>query len=270
MPTWYYAKGDQQFGPILEADLKAMAAAGKLDRSDLVWTSGLAGWLPAESQLGPFPAPDSSQPALQPAKKSDSAPVINPLSPAQRASPQGDSPANPAPSAGPLNTGLYRVHRLFFIAFAGFAVIMLMMGLLMLLQGNKDWPVGLVGLGFLPFGLAHWYAAKGAREGKAYGKTISRVFGTLWLMGFPVGTALGVYVLIQTGKRTWNGGIGEVAVRSSVDILIKNLQGEIPQYLTQEYLPKEAAYERLKQLTGRDFGMNAKEWKSWYKANKPA
>ena len=39
-------------------------------------------------------------------------------------------------------------------------------------------------------GIAHWYAAKGAKDGKSYGVVISRIIGTLWLIGFPIGTAL--------------------------------------------------------------------------------
>jgi len=64
---------------------------------------------------------------------------------------------------------------------------------------------------------------------------------------------------------------GEVAkVHLPIDILIKNLNGEIPQYVVREYLPKEAAYGQLKELTGQDFGMDAKKWKSWHKGQKQA
>jgi hypothetical protein len=107
-------------------------------------------------------------------------------------------------SAVPLNSGLYRVHRLFFIAFAAFSVIMLLIGILALFRGREDAGIGLVWLGFLPIGLAHWYAAEGARDGKTYGKVLSRIVGTLWLIGFPIGTALGIYVWSQTGTK-WRG-----------------------------------------------------------------
>jgi len=101
----------------------------------------------------------------------------------------------------PLNSGLYRVHRVFYIAFAAFAIIMLVIGISALFRGGEDAGVGLIGIGLLPIGVAHWYAAKGARDGKAYGKTLSRVIGSLWLIGFPVGTALGIYVWSQTGSK---------------------------------------------------------------------
>lgn len=101
----------------------------------------------------------------------------------------------------PLNPGLYRLHRVFFLAFAAFAVIMLLIGLLTIILGGEDAAIGLVGLGLLPIGIAHWYAAKGAKEGKSYGVTISRIIGTLWLLGFPIGTALGIYVWLNTGNK---------------------------------------------------------------------
>ena len=105
----------------------------------------------------------------------------------------------------PLNPGLYRLHRVFFLAFAAFAAIMLLLGLLTIIRGGEDAGIGLVGLGLLPIGIAHWYAAKGAKEGKSYGVTISRIIGTLWLIGIPIGTALGIYVWLNTGKK-WKRG----------------------------------------------------------------
>ncbi len=101
----------------------------------------------------------------------------------------------------PLNPGLYRLHRVFVIAFAAFAVIMLLIGILALIRGQEHAGIGLVGLGLFPIALAHWYAAKGAKEGKSYGKLISRIIGTIWLIGFPIGTALGIYVWLNTGKK---------------------------------------------------------------------
>jgi len=107
-------------------------------------------------------------------------------------------------TATSLNSGLYRVHRIFYIAFAAFAIIMLAIGILALLRGGEDAGIGFVGIGLLPIGVLHWYAAKGVRDGKTYGKILSRIIGTLWLFGFPIGTALGIYVWSQTGAK-WKG-----------------------------------------------------------------
>jgi len=51
------------------------------------------------------------------------------------------------------------------------------------------------------YGDGYWYAAKGAQNGKSYGRILSRIIGTLWLLGFPIGTALGIYVWKQTGSK---------------------------------------------------------------------
>ena len=32
------------------------------------------------------------------------------------------------------------------------------------------------------------------------------------------------------------------------------------------YMPRELAHERLKQLTGQDFGFNVDEWRTWLAA----
>src|SRR5262250_1761023 len=102
--------------------------------------------------------------------------------------------------AEPLNPGLYRLHRIFFIAIGAFAVIMLTIGGMMLFTHPEDSGVGLMGLVFLPIGALHWYAANGARDGKMLGKVISRIIGALWLVGFPIGTVLGIYVWVKTSS----------------------------------------------------------------------
>lgn len=55
---------------------------------------------------------------------------------------------------------------------------------------------------------AHWYAAKGARLGRPYGRMLSRIIGFLWLFGFPIGTILAIFVFVNTGKRHWRSSSG--------------------------------------------------------------
>ena len=103
----------------------------------------------------------------------------------------------------PLNSGLYKLHRLFFIAFAAFAVLMALSGLRALVRGQDGAGIGLIGIVLMPIGVAHWFAARGARDGSTYGRTISRVIGSIWLIGIPIGTALGIYVWSQTNDDKW-------------------------------------------------------------------
>ena len=52
MGTWYYARNDQQAGPITGEDLHAMIARGEITRDVLVWTEGMAQWEPAATLQG--------------------------------------------------------------------------------------------------------------------------------------------------------------------------------------------------------------------------
>ena len=47
MPQWYYAKDDEQHGPISESELQAMVTAGTVTAGDEVWREGMADWQPA-------------------------------------------------------------------------------------------------------------------------------------------------------------------------------------------------------------------------------
>ena len=61
---WYYAKGDQRFGPVSEEELRQLAAAGQLARTDLAWREGMDDWVPV-GQTGILPAvPDPGPPEL--------------------------------------------------------------------------------------------------------------------------------------------------------------------------------------------------------------
>jgi hypothetical protein len=80
---------------------------------------------------------------------------------------------------------------------------MAFIGLGALVRGQEGAGIGLAGIGLAPIAAAHWFAAKGAQKGARYGKTISRVIGSFWLLGVPVGTALGIYAWSKTGDAKW-------------------------------------------------------------------
>jgi hypothetical protein len=102
-----------------------------------------------------------------------------------------------------LNPGLYKLHILFFSAMAIFAGLMALIGLSALIRGQEGAGIGLAGIGIAPVAVAHWYAAQGAKKGANYGKTISRIIGSVWLIGFPVGTALGIHAWSKTSYDKW-------------------------------------------------------------------
>jgi hypothetical protein len=47
--------------------------------------------------------------------------------------------------------------------------------------------------------------------------------------------------------------------------LIKNMTGEISENNMRVYMPKEKAYELLKEWTDQDFGQDIEAWKDWVK-----
>jgi TM2 domain-containing membrane protein YozV len=63
---WYYAKGQQQIGPVSEADLKSLASDGTLAAGDLVWKTGMTDWVPARQVPGLFPAASEPPPLTVP------------------------------------------------------------------------------------------------------------------------------------------------------------------------------------------------------------
>lgn len=102
-----------------------------------------------------------------------------------------------------LNSKLDRIHTVISYAYFFFVGLGLLFVVLGLIRGEADgYGFGLACI-FLagPIGLFHRYASKGARLGTRWGRNMSRGFGTLALFGFPLGTALGAYILSQTGAK---------------------------------------------------------------------
>ncbi len=58
---WYYARNDQQFGPVSAAELKQLADAGRLSPDDLLWREGMDSWATAINLRGLFAAEDASR-----------------------------------------------------------------------------------------------------------------------------------------------------------------------------------------------------------------
>lgn len=105
-----------------------------------------------------------------------------------------------------MNNGLYRLHRVLFIGYTSFIVIMALLGLRMLFGPNsEDAKAGFLGLLVLPLAAIHYFAARGVKAGMEWGRTLSRIIATIMLIGVPIGTMIGIYIYRQTGKR-WQRG----------------------------------------------------------------
>jgi hypothetical protein len=51
---WYFADGDEERGPVTEAQIRALIGTGNLKADDLVWREGMDDWLPAREMPGLF------------------------------------------------------------------------------------------------------------------------------------------------------------------------------------------------------------------------
>lgn len=80
---WYYAKNNQQQGPVGANELKQLAQTGQIRSDDLVWREGMAEWLPAGKVKGLFEE-DKPPPAT--------------VAPEPPASSSSSSPAQPTPT----------------------------------------------------------------------------------------------------------------------------------------------------------------------------
>lgn len=84
---WFYARGQQQTGPVSFAQLADLARTGALTPSDLVWQEGTSSWKPAGEVAGLFAA-------------APAAPVPGPYTPPPPAGPYAQSGPVPAQPMG--------------------------------------------------------------------------------------------------------------------------------------------------------------------------
>ena len=73
-PVWYYAHGDVEKGPLTTAQIKALAAAGKVRHDDLVWKEGMETWV-AAGELAELYPNSAAKPREKPRETNDAAAV---------------------------------------------------------------------------------------------------------------------------------------------------------------------------------------------------
>jgi hypothetical protein len=105
-----------------------------------------------------------------------------------------------------MNSELYRLHRVLFIAYMSFIALFALIGVFALVRSGDMSGIDsvLIGLVVVPISVFHYYAAKGVRDGKAWGRTLTKIFAGLLLIGFPIGTLIGIYIFKKTGEQ-WQG-----------------------------------------------------------------
>ena len=113
-----------------------------------------------------------------------------------------------------MNSTLVRIHCvLIFCYLLAFTVLSIVINDSPSITGSPEsfqW-IGLACLFGLPL-LIHSFCVIGARRGKQWGRILSKVIGTIMLLGFPIGTVFGYLILAQTGKKWKAEPQGELAV----------------------------------------------------------
>lgn len=96
-----------------------------------------------------------------------------------------------------MNEKLYRFHKILAIAYGiGTALFVVPLAF----SGDHTAPFFFLGIGGPP-ALIHAVAAAGAHRGMRWGRNLSRVVGVFLLFGFPLGTAMGIYILSKTSDK---------------------------------------------------------------------
>jgi len=94
---WYYAQQGQRLGPVSSEQLKELAAAGRLQPSDLVWKEGMAQWAAADRIEGLFSAVQAPTPGSPPPLPPSGTGEMPPLSAAAAAqAPRANTAMQPA------------------------------------------------------------------------------------------------------------------------------------------------------------------------------
>lgn len=79
--VWWYAKGDQKFGPFSAPQLKEIAGKGTIELTDLIWKEGLPNWIVASSVKGLIPVKVPAAPPPLPVTTKPSTPVSDKAKP---------------------------------------------------------------------------------------------------------------------------------------------------------------------------------------------
>jgi hypothetical protein len=103
---------------------------------------------------------------------------------------------------------VFRAHRAFGFLYGLLSALVLLGLVALVVDGKSDigkvLPGLLIPLVFLG-GLSalHLMAARGARQGRQWARTMSRVIAAFMLLGFPIGTLIAIYLFLNTSK-PWN------------------------------------------------------------------
>lgn len=102
------------------------------------------------------------------------------------------------------NQKLQRIHKLLFISYLA-VWILASLAMFRSDPGNLQPIIFFTAFFFLPI-LAHGFAMRGAAQGKSWSRVLSKIVGVVCLLGFPIWTIVGIYILKRTGREWQDEG----------------------------------------------------------------
>jgi hypothetical protein len=180
---WYYAKGNQQYGPVEVGVVRGMLASGELAGTDLVWTGGMAEWREARAVEGlapavvPPPVPSGEVPGGRQGQQGPGVEQPIPMPPPSWA---GVRPP-PGPGEGPQPWGPFGYQPVNYgESQQGKAVGALVCGILSLLCAPAG--IGLI-LGIVAIALASVSTSNMARTGNYEGRSMAKAGMMIGILG---------------------------------------------------------------------------------------
>lgn len=116
--TWFYARENEEHGPVTAAQLKALVKKGEIDSTDLVWKEGMPNWSPVEDVRGMFDESGASTSVVfRPADSADS------------------EETEDSPSDAPANNKTNLINLAPYGRWAGYAIVLLSLMAMMTMRG---------------------------------------------------------------------------------------------------------------------------------------
>lgn len=102
-----------------------------------------------------------------------------------------------------LNSGAYRMHRAIAILYVALSFVLLFFLLYAQKIAEQNYMMLAAIIMFIFLSMAHVKAAVEVKIGTDEGRRLTRILGIILLLGFPVGTLLGLYLLVMSSSHYW-------------------------------------------------------------------
>ncbi|WP_151980768.1 hypothetical protein [Acinetobacter guerrae] len=112
-----------------------------------------------------------------------------------------------------MNKSLFYTHRIM-VFFYGLILTFLWIAFISLGKSDEITFLFFITVIYVGLGFLHLKASNAVKKGLEVGKNLSQGLGCLMLIGFPLGTMIGIFILINTSKKKWQMGNEEIHANS--------------------------------------------------------